>query len=67
MKPGDPLDLDALARQADSTSDEGVVVQRSWLARVHKELMDGRVAQAQLDLIFGGREPAPCTAAASAR
>tara|TARA_B100000678_G_scaffold238572_1_gene208728 strand:- start:166 stop:339 length:174 start_codon:yes stop_codon:yes gene_type:complete len=55
------IDLEELAQQADATSEEPVSVSRRYLAQLHTEVMNGRVAQAQLDMIFGpGRKPGEC-------
>lgn len=61
------IDLAKLAEEAFSEDGDRTVVQRAWLAQVHKELEAGRTAQAKLSQIFAGKEPAPCTAAASAQ
>jgi len=55
------IDLAELAKQADATSEEPVTVSRRYLAQLHEEVMNGRIAQAQLDMIFGpGREAGEC-------
>ena len=55
------IDLEELAQQADATSEEPVTVSRRYLAQLHTEVMNGRVAQAQLDMIFRpGRKPGEC-------
>ena len=61
------IDLDRLAGEAFSEDTKLVTVERTFLALVHNEIQAGRVAQATLDQIFNGKEPAPCTAAASAK
>ena len=38
------IDLDKLAQQAFSEKLDDVVVERAWLAQVHRELMAGRQA-----------------------
>ncbi|WP_375290899.1 hypothetical protein [Qipengyuania sp.] len=50
MKP-EPIDLDALKREAEGTGD--CVVQRAWLARVHEELSALRAIQERLGSCFG--------------
>lgn len=50
----EPIDLDALEREASSEDGDRTVVSRSWLRRVHEELSAAREAQAALGRVFGG-------------
>lgn len=42
------IDLDALHQSASRTDRRNVVVSRTWLLQVERELREGRAAQAQL-------------------
>ncbi len=51
--PAEPLDLDALLREAASGDDDRAVVSRAWLRRVYEELIAAREAKAALDRVYG--------------
>lgn len=55
--PPEPIDLDALEREATSSDGDRTVVSRAWLARVHQELRAAREAKELLDEVFGPGQP----------
>lgn len=55
--PPEPIDLEALQREAESNDGDRTVVSRAWLARVHQELRAAREAKELLDDVFGPGQP----------
>lgn len=51
--PPEPIDLEALQREAESTDGNRTVVSRAWLGRVLEELSAAREAEAALGRVFG--------------
>lgn len=49
----EPIDLDALKTEAESSDGDRTVVERAWLARVHEELTALREIRERLGLCFG--------------
>jgi hypothetical protein len=49
----EPIDLEALRREAESEEGDRTVVSRAWLKRVHEELAAARAANAALGRVFG--------------
>ena len=49
----EPIDLNDLQREAESTDGPTAVVERAWLARVLEELKAAREAQRALGRVFG--------------
>lgn len=50
----EPLDLDALLREAASGGGDRTVVSRAWLRRVYEELIAARAAHEALARVYGG-------------
>lgn len=53
MSQPEPIDLEALRREAESEEGDRTVVSRAWLKRVHEELTAAREAEAALGRVFG--------------
>lgn len=51
--PPEPIDLDALQREAESLDGDRAVVSRAWLKRVHEEISAGRKAMGALTAVYG--------------
>jgi hypothetical protein len=51
--PPEPIDLEALEREAHGTEGDRTVVSRAWLKRALEEIAAGRRAKAALDEVYG--------------
>lgn len=53
--PPEPIDLEALQREAESLDGDRAVVSRAWLKRVHEELSVLHELRSGLQRVFGGQ------------
>lgn len=51
--PPEPIDLEALEREAFDTAGDRTVVSRAWLKRALEEIAAGRKAMAALNEVYG--------------